>query len=71
MKVNRINRINIEISTLANKDRPYLHYEMFNLAKEHQIQGTFGNDYINLNSMPENLLKVLEDLKIKFRKIGE
>jgi hypothetical protein len=71
MKINKINRINVEISRLANKNRPYLYNEMFSLAKEHQIQGTFGNDYINLNSMPENLLKVLEDLKIKFRKMGE
>ena len=64
----KVNRINVEISTLANKDRPYLHYEMFNLAKEHQFQGTFGNDYITLQGMPEGLLKVLEDWKIKFRR---
>lgn len=65
----KVNRINVEISRLANKHRPYLYNEMFSLAKEHQIQGTFGNDYINLNSMPESLLKVLEELKIKFRRI--
>ena len=64
----KVNRINVEISTLANKHRTYLYNEMFDLAKKNQIQGTFGNDYITLNSMPENLLKVLEDLKIKFRK---
>lgn len=67
----KINRINVEISRLANKHRPYLYNEMFNLAKEHQIQGEFGNDFISLKLMPENLLKVLEDLKIKFRKMGE
>lgn len=67
----KINRIDVEISTLANKHRPYLYNEMFSLAKEHQIQGEFGNDFISLKSMPEILLKVLEDLKIKFRKIGE
>ena len=67
----KINRISVEISTLANKHRPYLYNEMFSLAKEHQIQGQFGNDYISLKSMPESLLKVLEDLKIKFRKMGE
>ena len=67
----KVNRINVEISTLANKNRPYLYNEMFSLAKEHQIQGEFGNDFISLKSMPENLLKVLEDLKIKFRKMGE
>lgn len=65
----RVNRINIEISTLVNKHRPYLYNEMFSLAKEHQVQGAFGNDYINLNSMPENLLKVLDKLDIKYRKL--
>ena len=69
-KINPINRINVEISRLANKHRTYLYNEMFDLAKEHQIQGTFGNDYITLSSMPENLLKVLEDLKIKFKKLS-
>ena len=71
MKINKINRINIEISTLANKHRPYLYAEMFNLAKEHKIQGEFGNYFISLKSMPESLLKVLKDLNIKFRKMGE
>lgn len=70
MKINPINRVNIEISKLANKERPYLHYEMFNLAKEHQFGGTFGNDFITLNGMPESLLKVLEELKINFRRLG-
>ena len=64
----RVNRINIEISTLANKHKPYLYNEMFSLAKEHQVQGEFGNDFINLNSMPESLLKVLDKLDIKYRK---
>lgn len=65
----RVNRINVEISTHANKHKPYLYNEMFSLAKEHQVQGAFGNDYINLNSMPENLLKVLDKLDIKYRKL--
>jgi len=64
----RVNRINIEISTLANKHKPYLYNEMFALAKEHQVQGEFGNDFISLNSMPESLLKVLDKLDIKYRK---
>lgn len=67
----KVNKINVEISILANKHRPYLYAEMFNLAKEHKIQGEFGRYFISLRSMPENLLKVLEDLKIKFRKMGE
>ena len=66
----KVNRINVEISRLANKHRTYLYNEMFNLAKEHQFGGQFGNDFITLNGMPENLVKVLEDLKIKFRRLG-
>ena len=65
----KVNRINVEISTLENKHRTYLYNEMFNLAKEHQFGGQFGNDFITLNGMPENLVKVLEELKIKFRKL--
>lgn len=64
----KVNRINIEISTLANKHKPYLYNEMFSLAKEHQVQGEFGNDFISLKSMPESLLKVLDKLDIKYRK---
>lgn len=64
----KVNRINIEINTHANKHRTYLYNEMFALAKEHQLQGTFGNDYITLSSMPEFLLKKLEELQIKFKR---
>ena len=67
MKVNRINRINVEISTLANKHRTYLYNEMFSFAKEHQISGRFGNDYIDLEGVPVPLLKFLEKLQIKFK----
>lgn len=67
----KIERINVLISTHANKHRPYLYNEMFSLAKEHQVQGRFGNDYIELSSMPKGLTKVLEDLKIKFSILGK
>jgi hypothetical protein len=67
----RVERINVLINTHANKHNPYLYNEMFSLAKEHQIQGTFGNDYITLSSMPKGLTKVLEDLKIKFSILGK
>lgn len=70
MKINKINRINIEICNYANKHKPYLYNEMFSFAKEHQISGVFGNDYINLSGVPENLIKKLEELEIKFMRIG-
>jgi hypothetical protein len=65
----KVNRINIEINTHANKHKPYLYNEMFSLAKEHQFGGTFGNDYINLNGMPECLTKVLDEAKVVYRRI--
>lgn len=70
MKVNRINpinRVNIEINTHWNKHRTYLYNEMFSFAKEHQISGRFGNDYIDLEGVPVPLLKFLEKLQIKFK----
>ena len=63
----KINRINVEINTHLNKHRTYLYNEMFDLAKEHQISGRFGNDYINLEGLPVPLLKFLEKLQIKFK----
>lgn len=65
----KVNRINVSISSLANKHRTYLYNEMFALAKEHQFGGSFGRDYIELTSMPENLTKVLDELKIKYKRI--
>lgn len=65
----RVNRIVLLISTHANKHRTYLYNEMFSLAKEHQISGRFGNDYIELSGVPENLTKILDDLKIKFTRL--
>ena len=66
----KVNRINILINTYANKHRTYLYNEMWDLAKEHQASGMFGNDYIQLSSLPETALKVLKDLKIKFQKLN-
>jgi hypothetical protein len=66
----KINRINIEVSRLANKERVYLYNEMMTFARENKLGGTFGNDYINLSGVPENLTKKLEELEIKFMRIG-
>lgn len=64
----KVNRINVLINTYANKHRTYLYNEMWDLAKEYQAGGNFGNDYIQLNSLPETALKILKDLKIKFER---
>lgn len=66
----KVNRINVLINTYANKHRTYLYNEMWDLAKEHHASGNFGNDYIQLSSLPETALKVLKDLKIKFEKLS-
>lgn len=62
----KVERINVLISTHANKNTPCLHNQMFALAKEHKIQGEFGNDYIVFSDVPKGIFKVLRDLKIKF-----
>ena len=38
---------------------------MFALAKEHKVQGEFGKYFIDLYN-PKELIKSLEDAKIKF-----
>lgn len=65
----RVNRIDISISALVNKERTYLYNEMFDLAKEHQVAGRFGNYYIELDNVPKVLLKKLKELGIKFLKM--
>lgn len=64
----KVNRINVEISTLANKHY-YLREQMYSLTREHNCfyGSEFGKDYISINNAPEGLLKVLEGLKIKFK----
>lgn len=65
----KVNRINILISTHANKHKTYLYNEMLDFARNNKLGGSFTNDYIQLNSMPENLIKVLKELKIKFKRL--
>lgn len=63
----KINKINIEVSRLANKQY-YLREYMYSFAKEHNLQGEFGRDFITLSDMSEGLCKVLDDKKIKYRR---
>lgn len=67
----KIERINVLINSNANKHRKYLYNEMSALAKEHQLQVNFCNDSITLSSIPKELTKVLEDLKINFSILGK
>ena len=62
----KIQRVNLVIYSNENKHRKYLYNEMLDLMSKGKFGGEFRNDQIKLSSMPESLLKVLEDLKIKF-----
>lgn len=67
----KVNRINVLINTYANKHRAYLYNEMWDLANKYHSNGVFGNDYIQINSLPESALKILQELKIKFEKLSK
>ena len=67
----KINKINILLSTHANKNRYYLYNEMFDFAKQNKLQGQFGRDYFELQGLTEKMVKELEKKKIKFHKISE
>ena len=66
MKINKI-----EISTLVNQQHYYLREQMYSLAREHNCfyGSEFGKDFITINNVPQILLKKLEELKIKFRRL--
>lgn len=63
----KVNRINILIPINENKHRPYLCNEMLGLMKG--FGGEFKRDTIKLSGAPESILKVLEELKIKFERL--
>ena len=66
----KVNRINVLISTHANKNKTYLYNECFDFAKQHGLNGDYGSDYITIEKVPENLLDKLKKLGIKFIKLG-
>ena len=62
----KIHRVNVLINTAENKHVKYLYNNCLDLMSKHHFGGEFRNETIKLNSMPETVLKILEDLKIKF-----
>ena len=44
----KVNKINILLSTHANKSRYYFYNEMFDFAKQNKLQGQFGRDYFEI-----------------------
>lgn len=66
----KVQRVNIIINRNVNKDL-YLYNKVYDFAKQNKVGGEFGRDYITLRSVPENLLKILDDLKVKFERLGK
>lgn len=64
----KVQRVNVIINRNVNKDL-YLYNKVYDFAKQNKVGGEFGRDYITLRGIPEPLLKVLDDLKVKFDKI--
>lgn len=67
----KIQRINILIPSNLNTHRKYLYNEMLDLMNQYKFGGEFKNEHIKLNSAPDVILKILEDLKIKFERIAK
>ena len=62
----KIQRVNAVIPTAQNKHFKYLYNNCLDLMSKHHFGGEFKNDTIKLNSMPESVLRILQELKIKF-----
>ena len=69
MKINPVNRINILIPANINQHKKFLYNEVLDFAQREKLGGVYSNEYIKINTMPENLLEVLKKLKIKFTKL--
>ena len=67
----KIGKINILLSTHANKSRYYFYNEMFDFAKRNKLQGQFGRDYFEIRGLTDKMIEELEKKKIKFDKLGE
>ena len=62
----KIHRVNVTINTAENRHVKYLYNNCLDLMSKHHFGGEFRNETIKLNSIPETVLKILEELKIKF-----
>lgn len=65
----KVNRINILIPSKQNTHRKYLYNECLDLMTKYHFGGEFRNENIKMSSMPETVLKTLNDLKIKFERL--
>ena len=65
----RINRIDIFIKGSENTHRPYLYNECLDMMNKYRFGGEFRNEGVKFSSMPEPVLKVLDELKIVYQQI--
>ena len=65
----KIQRVNVIIPSNLNKHRKYLYNEILDLMNKNHFGGEFANEHIKLSSMPETLLEILKDLKIKYERL--
>lgn len=65
----KVNRINVMIKRAENKHRQYLDLDIMKVMSEHRFGGVYSNDFIQLNSMPEQVTSVLDKLKIVFERL--
>ena len=62
----KIQRVNAVITTAQNKHVKYLCNHCLRLMSDYKFGGEFKNETIKLNAMPESVVKILEELKIRF-----
>ena len=65
----KIQRVNLIIPSAQNTHRKYLYNECVDMMNQFKFGGVFENHQIKFNSAPIDVLKVLEDLKIKFERV--
>ena len=65
----KVNRIDVLIKRVENKHKPYLDSDIMKLMSDFKFGGLYTKDFIQLNTAPEPVTKVLEKLKIVFERL--
>ena len=65
----KINRIDVLIRRIENRHKPYLDNNIMKLMADYKFGGLYNKDFIQLNTAPETVTKVLDKLKIVFERL--
>ena len=65
----KVNRIDIIIKRADNIHKPYLSNDCLELMRRYRFGGEYRNEEIKFSSMPESVLKVLDELKVVYQRI--